>query len=164
VGSAPRPRPPLDLRAARLVAADLLSRHGWTRAELTARLRRRGAPQDVAEEVVEGLAARGHVDDAAYARQWVETRSARGYGPARLRAELRGRGVAPELIAAALGALAPGDGLEAARAAARRRLPVLRRGSPERAAARLRDYLVRRGYGAGVAARVVAECTAVRLE
>ena len=154
----------MDAKAARLVAADLLSRHGWTRAELTARLRRRGAPPDVAEEVVEGLVARGHVDDAAYARQWVESRSARGYGPARLRAELRARGVATELIAAALGAVEPDDSLEAARAVARRRLPALQRASRERAAARLRDYLLRRGYSAGVVARVVGECTGLRPE
>ena len=83
------PTPPLDTRRARLVAADLLSRHAWTRAELTRRLRRRGAPPDVAADVVTDLAGRGHVDDAAFARHWVETRSARGYGAARLRAELR---------------------------------------------------------------------------
>ena len=154
----------MDAKAARLVAADLLSRHGWTRAELKARLRRRGAPPEVAEEVVEGLVARGHVDDAAYARHWVESRSARGYGPARLRAELRARGVRAELIAAALGALETGDSLDAARAVARRRLPALQRASPERAAARLRDYLLRRGYAAGVVARVVAECTGLRSE
>jgi SOS response regulatory protein OraA/RecX len=57
------------------VAGDLLSRRAWTRAELIARLRRRGAPPDVATEVVTDLAARGYVDDAAYARHWVSSRT-----------------------------------------------------------------------------------------
>jgi len=84
----------LEDAAARRVAADLLSRRPWTCAELTARLRRRGAPEAVAAAVVADLTARGHLDDARFARQWVEARSSRGYGPARLAAELRVRGVA----------------------------------------------------------------------
>jgi len=108
--------------------------------------------------VVADLVGRGYVDDAAFARHWVETRAARGLGAVRLAAELRARGVAPPLIAAALAALAPEAALERARAAARRRLPALRRLPPRRAAARLRDYLARRGYAASVVARVVREC------
>jgi SOS response regulatory protein OraA/RecX len=87
----------------------------------------------------------------------VETRAARGYGAGRLRAELRARGVARDLIDAALGALEAGAALEGARALARRRLPAWRRRRPERAAARLHDYLVRRGYGPAVAAQVARE-------
>jgi regulatory protein len=109
--------------------------------------------------VVADLAARGYLDDAAYARHWVTTRVSRGYGAARLRAELRGRGVPSGLIDAALGTLAPDEALARAREVARRRLPALRRGRPERMAARLRDHLLRRGYPAAVVARVVRECT-----
>ena len=152
----------LDARRARLVAADLLSRHAWTRAELIRRLRRRGAPPEVADEVVSDLAGRGHVDDAAFARQWVETRATRGYGAARLRAELSMRGVASRLIDAALGELTTARTLEGARAVAARRLPALSRVDPTRAAARLRDHLLRRGYAAGVVARVVRDVLNVR--
>jgi regulatory protein len=117
---------------------------------------RRGAPGEVAERVVADLTARGYLDDAAFARRWVETRGARGYGPARLRAELRARGVAAALIDAALAARDTGD-LEQARALARRRLPVLTRARPERAAARLAQHLMRRGHARAVVARVVRE-------
>jgi regulatory protein len=140
------------------VAVDLLSRRPWTCAELRARLVRRGAPLDVASTVVDDLLARGYLDDAAFARRWVEMRAGRGYGPARLRAELAVRGVPRDLIDAALAELAPDAALERARAAARRRMPALRALPPERAAARLRDHLVRRGYATGVVARVVREC------
>lgn len=110
------------------------------------------------------LVARGYVDDRAFARQWVETRAARGIGAARLRAELRTRGIAAPLIDAALGVLDAEDQLSQARAAARRRLPALRRSSAERAAFRLRDHLLRRGFPSGVVARVVRECLTLPLE
>ena len=111
--------------------------------------------------MVRDLAARGYLDDAAYARHWVATRVSRGYGPARLRAELRARGVAARLIDEALGAVDPGEPLARARDAASRRLPALRRGRADRVAPRLRDYLLRRGHAAGVVARVVRESTGV---
>jgi regulatory protein len=155
------PRKVLDARAARLAAGDLLARRAWTRAELTTRLRRRGAPADVAAAVVAELAARGYLDDETYARHWVATRSARGYGEARLRAELRARGVAGSTIETALAAVDPDEPLARAREAARRRLPTLRRARPERAAARLRDYLLRRGFSGALVSRVVREVTGV---
>jgi regulatory protein len=127
------------------------------------RLRRRGAPAAVAAEVLADLTARGYLDDAAFARHWVATRSARGYGPARLRAELRARGVAGSLVDAALAAQGD-DELERARAVARRRLPALQRAGRTRAAARLRDHLVRRGYSAAIVSRVVRESVGLPLE
>ena len=143
------------------MAGDLLSRRAWTRADLAARLRRRGAPAEVATEVVDDLVARGYVDDAAFARHWVTTRAARGYGAARLRLELRARGIAAPVIAAALGALDGDDALARARDVARRRVPALRRGRPDRLASRLRDYLLRRGFSTSVVVRVVRESTGV---
>jgi regulatory protein len=124
---------------------------------LTARLRRRGAPPDVADTVAADLVTRGYLDDAAFARHWVTTRARRGYGAARLRAELRSRGVAAVLIEAALATLDGGDQLEEARRLARRRAPSLRRTAPDKAAARLRDHLLRRGFAGGVVAQVVRE-------
>jgi regulatory protein len=152
-----RERRVLDAKAARLAAADLLSRRAWTEAELTRRLVRRGAPAEVAAAVVTDLIGRGYVDDAAFARHFVETRAGRGYGASRLAADLRARGVPPAVASAALGALDPDAQLDRARALATRRLAALRRVAPERAAGRLRDHLLRRGFARGVVARVVRE-------
>jgi regulatory protein len=152
------------VKAARLVAGDLLARRAWTRAELATRLRRRGAPPAVATTVVDDLAQRGYVDDAAFARHWVTTRAARGYGTARLRAELRARGVAAALVDAALAPLDRDGQLDEARRLARRRLPGLTRTAPEKAGARLRDYLLRRGFAGGVVYRVVRESLRVPLD
>jgi regulatory protein len=114
--------------------------------------------------VVADLAGRGYLDDAAFARHWVATRSVRGYGAVRLRAELQARGVARPLIDAALGELDREAALEQARAVARRRLPALRRAGADKAAARLRDHLLRRGYAGSVVARVVRECVRVAID
>jgi regulatory protein len=152
------------VKAARLAAGDLLALRAWTRAELTARLRRRGAPIDVATTVVDDLVERGYVDDAAFARHWVTTRAARGYGATRLRAELRARGVAATLVDAALAALDRNSQLDEARRLVRRRLPSLTRAAPEKAASRLRDYLLRRGFAGGVVSEIVRESLRVRLE
>ncbi|HEV8143134.1 MAG TPA: regulatory protein RecX, partial [Methylomirabilota bacterium] len=103
-----------------------------------------------------------YVDDGAFARNFVETRVARGYGAARISADLRARGVAPGLVSAALADLDPGAQLDRARVIARRRLPALRRIAADRAAGRLRDHLLRRGFPPGVVMRVVRET--LRLE
>jgi len=87
----------------------------------------------------------------------VLSRAARGYGAARLRAELRARGVAGPLIDAALSAIDRGGQLDEARRLARRRLPALTRAAPAKAAVRLRDYLLRRGFPGGVVAQVLRE-------
>jgi regulatory protein len=124
-------------------------------------LRRRGAPAEVAAEVADDLVARGYVDDASFAHQWVTSRAGRGYGAARLRVELRARGVAPAVIAAALSTLGGDDVIARARETARRRLPALRRGRADRVAPRLRDYLLRRGFSTSVVVRIVRETTGV---
>ena len=115
----------------------------------------------MAAEVVDDLVGRGYVDDAAFARQWVAARAARGYGASRLRAELRARGIALPLISAALSEVGSDDATVRAREAARRRLPALRRGRADRVGPRLRDYLLRRGFATSVVVRVVRETTGV---
>ena len=114
--------------------------------------------------MVADLTARGYLDDGAFARHWVATRAARGYGPARLHAELRARGVAAALVEAALAGASDEGELERARAVARRRLPALSRRDRARAAARLRDHLLRRGFAAPLVARVVRECVGLPVE
>ena len=96
-------RPVLDEKAARLAAVDLLARKAWGTRELAQRLRRRGASAEVAQAVVADLQSRGYLDDAAFARQWAETRAgSRRVGSVRLRQELAAKGIPKELAAAAI--------------------------------------------------------------
>lgn len=153
----PRPQPTLDEKAARLAAFDLLARKSWSGRDLTRRLRRRGAPAEVAQAVVADLTTRGYVDDQAFARWWAEARArGRRVGSRRLRQELLAKGIPREMAEAAISAAFEEVG-EADRAleAGRRRLPALRRGPGSRVAARLSDYLLRRGYPASAVRRAV---------
>ncbi|MBI2528014.1 MAG: regulatory protein RecX [Candidatus Rokubacteria bacterium] len=147
----------MDAKAARVAAFDLLARKAWSARELTARLARRGAPAEVARAVVADLESRGYVNDEDFARWWAEVRArGRKVGSLRLARELRTRGIAPALAAAAVAsAFAEVPEAERALEAARRRLPALLRARPERAPARLGDYLLRRGYPARVALATV---------
>ncbi|HEU4439598.1 MAG TPA: regulatory protein RecX, partial [Methylomirabilota bacterium] len=126
----PRPKLTLDEKAARLAAFDLLARKSWSGRDLTRRLRRRGAPAEIAQVVVADLARRGYVDDQAFARWWAEARArGRRIGSRRLRQELAAKGIPREMIDAAIAAAFEEVGEpERALEAARRRLPALLRG------------------------------------
>ncbi len=68
-------------------------------AELATRLRRRGFPDDVVNEVLARLRRLGYLDDRAFAAAWVaERRRANPRSAALLRRELRSKGVAPEIV------------------------------------------------------------------
>ena len=160
-------RQALDARRTRAVALDLLARKAWTRRDLTGRLRRRGAPPEVAEVVVAELEARGYVDDRAFAAVWAESRARdRSLGRERLREELLARGIArPRVEAAIARAFEDTDELTRAHGAAVRRLATLRCRAPDLAARRLHDYLRRRGYPGDVVRRVLrAVCRDTALE
>src|SRR6202020_3376559 len=59
---------------ARQVCLRLLTLAPRTRAQLADALRKRGIPDSVADEVLGRLADVGLIDDAAFARAWVESR------------------------------------------------------------------------------------------
>lgn len=162
----PRPAPSLDEKAARLAAFDLLARKSWSGRELTRRLRRRGAPAEVAQAVVAELTARGYVDDQAFARWWAEARArGRRVGSRRLRQELVAKGIPREMIDAAIAAaFEEVEESERALEAGRRRLPALLRGGTGRAPARLADYLLRRGYPASAVRQAVRALLAQRAD
>jgi len=134
------------LAQARGWALNQLARRARSEAELRRTLQRRQAPGSVIEAVIEGLRRAGLVDDAAFARQWVEERALRqGYGPRRLTAELRQRGVSSEIIEAALADLDADRerdlALEAGRARSRRLS-----GDLTQQRRRLVAFLQRRGF------------------
>jgi regulatory protein len=101
---------PDDVLAA---AARFLEARSRSTEEVRRRLREAGYRADLVEGAVERLTVLGLLDDAAFARAWVESRDrARPRGARALRAELRGMGIdAPDAEAAlaAREALATGD-------------------------------------------------------
>ena len=77
----------------------LLASREHSRAELAAKLAHKGFAADALEQVLDDLAGRGLQSDARFTEQFVAARMRRGSGPLKIRAELRQRGVAEELIA-----------------------------------------------------------------
>lgn len=146
------------------VAYELLSRKAWTRRELFLRLRRRGAPAPVAEDVIKNLEQQGYVDDQTFAIAWAETRARqRHLGGRRLRQELARKGVARPAIERAIEQAFGPEGEEAeALAAATREWPRLLRRGAEKAPRRLRDYLLRRGFSVELVEEIVKQ--AARLD
>jgi len=89
----------LDTPAAiRRSAMDLLARREHSYAELVRKLRQRGAATEMAEMELDRLQEQGLLSDERFCEAYVYSRSQRGYGPVRLREELRQRGVAERLI------------------------------------------------------------------
>ena len=129
-----------------------------TQAQLATALQRRGVPEEAATAVLARFAEVKLIDDAMFARAWVESRHhGRGLAGRALGAELRQRGVAQDDIQAALSELDPEQELATARELVARRLAGTA-GMPVPARMRrLTGVLARKGYAAGLAYRVVRE-------
>ena len=129
-------------------ALGLLVRREHSRQELTRKLVARGIAADEATAAVARMAAEGWQDDGRFAASLARGRAGNGYGPLRIRAELKTHGLDGDTIAGALAALADsgnGDWIVQARDLVRRRFglafsddPNLRR--------RAADLLIRRGF------------------
>ena len=130
-----------------------------TRAQLADALRKRGIPDETADEVLSRFEDVGLIDDAAFARAWVESRHhSRGLAGRALSAELKQRGVAAGEIRAAIDEqLGPDAEVNAARRLVDRKLGSTRGLPPEQRTRRLAGMLARKGYPAGLAFRVIRE-------
>jgi regulatory protein len=143
---------------ARQICLRMLTAAPRTHAQLAAALSRRGVPADAAAAVLARFAEVKLIDDAMFAKAWVDSRHhGRGLASRALGAELRQRGVTSDDIRAALDELNPEVELETAREIVARRLPGTA-GMPAQARMRrLAGVLARKGYGSGLAFRVVRE-------
>ena len=149
------------VEAARAICLRMLAAGPRTRAQLAQGLQRRRVPAGAADAVLSRFAEVGLIDDAAFARAWVESRHhGRALARRALAAELKQRGVAPEEVRAATSAVGPQDEAATARRLVARRLPATRgRPLPARVR-RLVGMLARKGYPAGLAYQVVREALA----
>lgn len=88
--------------AVRRAAMDLLARREHGRVELTRKLRKRGAPDELIEAALQRLAEEGLLSEARYLESFIAYRARSGYGPQRIREELGQRGLARSDIEQAL--------------------------------------------------------------
>ena len=137
----------------RATALGLLARREHSRRELAHKLDQRGHDREVVGPVLDALMAEGLLDEDRYVDSYVHARSQRGYGPLRIRAELRQRGIDDGLIDAHLDG--PDSGWQEAAAAAHRKR--FGDGPPAdlRERARRTRFLQQRGFGAEHIRRVL---------
>lgn len=126
-------------------AANIIGSRALSRSELQRRLVRKGADEADAQAAADWLEDIGAVDDAAYAAAVARDYGRRGYGPQRVREELRRRGISRELWDEALSQLP--DSAAVLDALIRKKC----RGdlSDPREVKRLSDALLRRGFSWG---------------
>ena len=143
---------------ARKILLDTLTGASRTRKELSDKLAKRGVPDDLAQQLLDRFTEVGLVDDAAFARQWVESRHrSRGLAPRALAQELRRKGVDDVAAKEALEQIDETDQREAARALVDKKLRSMRGLDHQVATRRLAGLLARKGYAAGLAFAVVRE-------
>ncbi len=125
-------------------ALRLLSYRPRSEAELRQRLARRGAAPPVVDETIERLGELGLLNDAAFARSWVESRDRASPRSRRLLAwELRAKGVDRPAVGEAVAAV---DDDDAAYRAGARRARALAALPHEEFHRRLSGFLLRRGF------------------
>jgi regulatory protein len=131
--------------AALALAYRYVDRRERTVSELSAHLAGRGVEPAVVQKTVAQLCDHGYVDDARFARLFAaDKRDLEGWGSERIARALRERGLASELIDAALEPSSRGDELERALALLRRRWPAPSHERRERD--RALGMLLRKGY------------------
>ena len=143
-----------DEEAAWRALLKALERRSHAVGELRRRLVRKGHPPEAVEHAIARGQGAGLLDDLAFARHYVESRAARGQGPARLRRDLAARGVARAVVDSAVSAqrAEPADSLGAAAALVQRRLKQVQGLPRDVQRRRLLGYLARRGFtGARIA-------------
>ncbi len=126
----------------RVRAAEMVSARPLSKRELVKRLRDKGAAETDAEAAADWLEGIGALDDLAYAKTVVRHYCAAGYGEAKLRDELRRRGVPRELWDEAI-ASAPDVSKTIARVIAARTKGAA---PDEKESKKLSNMLLRRGF------------------
>lgn len=95
---------PADIR---LAAMNLLARREHAFAELHKKLLRRFADETLVHAELQRLADENLQSDERFAESFIRQRSSRGYGPGRIRQEMRDRGLCDQEIASAFAVEAP---------------------------------------------------------
>jgi regulatory protein len=147
-----------DQEQARQICLRLLTIAPRTQAQLAEALHRRGVPDEAAETVLSRFADVGLIDDAAFARAWVESRHySRGLSRRSLSAELRRQGVQSEEIREAVDTLDPEQEAATARRLVEQKMAGTRGQPPEVRVRRAAGSLARKGYPAGLVFRLIKE-------
>lgn len=140
------------------IALRLLTARARTQGEIVEAFRRRNVPEEASAAVLARLTEVGLIDDAEFARSWVASRQhRRNLSRTVLRQELRGKGIAEEVIADAVAEISADDEFNAARVLAEKKARSMRGLDATVQRRRLAAAMGRRGFAAGVVASVLRD-------
>ena len=143
---------------ARAIVARKLDRRDHTRHELEQALRKKEIPNDIAAEMLDYYEEIGLVDDADFARRWVQSRTSfKSLGKRALWLELYRKGISKTLIDEVLEGVSEEDEYELALRFARSRLGRVRGLPMPQANRRLAGMLARKGFPAQIVYSVTKE-------
>ncbi|MGZ5404671.1 MAG: regulatory protein RecX [Nocardioides sp.] len=150
---------------ARKILLDQLTGRARSRRELADKLAQKNVAEEVATSLLDRFEEVGLIDDAEFARLWVEGRhAAKGLAPRALAQELRRKGVDDEVAREALEQIDDDEQRTAARALVRKKLRSLQRFDEVTKTRRLVGMLARKGYAPGLAHALVREELGVEAE
>lgn len=137
-------------------AVGYLAARARSKREIEQKLLQAGYRPCTVEMVIYKLERENLLDDADFARQWVESRSTHKLGRNRIAQELRRKGISQEETEEALSAIDDEDQLSGAIALAEKAAARIKPGEdPRKAASRIAGMLARRGYSWDVAKEAI---------
>lgn len=137
-------------------AVGYLAARARSKREIEQKLLQAGYRPCTVEMVIYKLERENLLDDADFARQWVESRSTHKLGRNRIAQELRRKGISQEEAEEALSAIDDEDQLSGAIALAEKAAVRIKPGEdPRKAASRIAGMLARRGYSWDVAKEAI---------
>lgn len=139
-------------------ALKLLEYRPRSSKEIASRLAMAGFEEDVIEEALTRLEELGFIDDVGFSQAWVTHRvTGNAMGSARIRWELRHKGISTEVVEEALSVLDTDTEYRSAMDAARRRWERDRDPDERSKRRRLASYLRRRGFDWDIINKVLKE-------
>ncbi|WP_229054215.1 regulatory protein RecX [Aeromicrobium sp. Leaf350] len=155
-GDEPAREPAEDYALAKQVLYDRLAERPRSRADLEQALAKKRVSAEVAAAVLDRFESAGLIDDAAFARSWVEGRQrGKGLAARALAMELRQKGIADDIARDALAEIDPDAERQAAHRLVQTKMRSMAGLDPQVQTRRLVGMLARKGYPPGLAFEVV---------
>ncbi len=149
--------PEEEVKQARSLAYRYLSYRDRSERETADHLRKKGLDEAVVQETLRYLKEANYLDDRRFAEHWARTRAEnKQFGKYRLRQELAGKGLAPDLIDETLDTLFETvKEIDLARTVVEKKLPSMQNLEPDKRKRRLVGLLQRKGFSSDVIYKVL---------
>ena len=151
------------LSFARNIALQQLNYAPRSRKELADKLKGKGVPEDISEQVLDRLTEVGLIDDLTYAQMLVRSKqNSRRLAKRALRVELTKKGISQDIATQVLDEVDPDDELDMARLIVAKKMRSLGSADTATIQRRLSGLLARKGYASNVSMLVIREALTQR--